>query len=110
MEEHFRKQKRLKAAGIKVLSLFFIDRVENFVGDPPADKSALERGRPVSRHHPRAVRRGIRELKGKYPDFADKKAAEVRGSYFAKKKRRGGEEDASIRQPARARKTAPPTT
>ena len=34
LEEHFRKQKRLKAAGIKVLSLFFIDKVENYVGEP----------------------------------------------------------------------------
>src|SRR6266446_6910466 len=38
VEEHFRKQKRLKSAGIKVLSLFFIDRVENYMGDPPADR------------------------------------------------------------------------
>ena len=41
VEEHFRKQKRLKAAGIKVLSLFFIDRVENYIGEPPADKGAI---------------------------------------------------------------------
>src|SRR5437899_1207208 len=40
VEEHFRKQSRLKAAGVKVLSLFFIDRVENFTGNPPVDKSA----------------------------------------------------------------------
>jgi large subunit ribosomal protein L3 len=30
VEEHFRKQVRLKDAGIKVLSLFFIDRVDNY--------------------------------------------------------------------------------
>jgi type III restriction enzyme len=41
VEEHFRKQARLKVAGIKVLSLFFIDRVENFIGNPPADKTAI---------------------------------------------------------------------
>ena len=40
VEEHLRKQKRLKAAGIKVLSLFFIDRVENYLGDPPASKGS----------------------------------------------------------------------
>ena len=40
VEEHFRKQKRLKAAGIKVLSLFFIDRVENYLGQPPVNKGA----------------------------------------------------------------------
>src|SRR5205807_1456222 len=41
VEEHLRKQSRLQAAGVKVLSLFFIDRVENFTGDAPADKSAI---------------------------------------------------------------------
>lgn len=30
IEEHFRKQERLKPLGIKVLSLFFIDRVANY--------------------------------------------------------------------------------
>ncbi|MEK6536124.1 MAG: DEAD/DEAH box helicase family protein, partial [Actinomycetota bacterium] len=30
LEEHFRKQARLKGSGIKVLSLFFIDRVDNY--------------------------------------------------------------------------------
>lgn len=33
IKEHFRKQTMLASKGIKVLSLFFIDRVENFLGD-----------------------------------------------------------------------------
>lgn len=33
IKEHFRKQTLLKSKGIKVLSLFFIDKVENFLGD-----------------------------------------------------------------------------
>ncbi|MBP8881197.1 MAG: DEAD/DEAH box helicase family protein [Dermatophilaceae bacterium] len=33
IKEHFRKQTMLKSKGIKVLSLFFIDKVENFLGD-----------------------------------------------------------------------------
>ena len=93
VEEHFRKQTRLKVAGIKVLSLFFIDRVDNFIGTPPADKTALG----VDGLYPGIIRALFDEafegLKGKYPDFAGKTAAGVRGSYFAKKKRRGGEED-----------------
>lgn len=93
VEEHFRKQAQLKAAGIKVLSLFFIDRVENFVGTPPADKTAVG----VDGLYPGIIRELFDEafeaLKGKYPDFAPKKAVEVRGSYFAKRKGRGGEED-----------------
>lgn len=32
VEEHLQKEKRLKAKGIKVLSLFFIDKVENYRG------------------------------------------------------------------------------
>jgi type III restriction enzyme len=90
VEEHFRKQKRLKAAGIKVLSLFFIDRVENYVGEPPASKGSDR----VDGLYPGIIRElfdeAFDELKTKYPDFADKKAADVRASYFAKKNRRGG--------------------
>jgi type III restriction enzyme len=33
IKEHFRKQTMLASRGIKVLSLFFIDKVENFLGD-----------------------------------------------------------------------------
>lgn len=94
VEEHFRKQVRLKPTGVKVLSLFFIDRVENFVGTPPADKTGLG----IDGLYPGIIRelfdQAFEALKGKYSDFAGNKAAEVRGSYFAKKKRRGGEEDA----------------
>lgn len=32
VEEHLRKEKKLRAKGIKVLSLFFIDKVENYRG------------------------------------------------------------------------------
>jgi type III restriction enzyme len=90
VEEHFRKQKRLRAAGIKVLSLFFIDKVENYIGDAPANKGADR----VDGLYPGIIRElfdeAFEELKAKYPEFADKSAAEVRGSYFAKKHRRGG--------------------
>ncbi len=94
VEEHFRKQSRLKSAGIKVLSLFFIDRVENFIGDPPADKTAIG----VDGLYPGIIRQLFDEafetLKSKYPGFSGKRASDVRESYFAKKKRRGGAEDA----------------
>jgi type III restriction enzyme len=90
VEEHFRKQKRLKDAGIKVLSLFFIDRVVNFMGDPPPDKGL---------NSPDGLYPGIikvlfdeafNELKTKYADFADKSPSDVRKHYFAQKSRRGG--------------------
>jgi type III restriction enzyme len=93
VEEHFRKQDRLKKVGIKVLSLFFIDRVENFIGNPPADKTAIG----VDGLYPGIIRELFDEafetLKVKYQDFSAKSARDVRGSYFAKKKRRGGVED-----------------
>jgi len=93
VEEHFRKQSRLKAAGIKVLSLFFIDRVDNFIGNPPADKTGIG----VDGLYPGIIRQLFDEafdsLKSRYPDFAGKNARDVRESYFAKKKRRGGAED-----------------
>jgi type III restriction enzyme len=94
VEEHFRKQSRLKAAGIKVLSLVFIDRVENFIGTPPADRTGIG----VDGLYPGIIRQLFDEafdgLKSRYPDFAGKNARDVRESYFAKKKRRGGTEDA----------------
>ncbi len=40
VEEHFRKQRRLKPQDVKVLSLFFIDRLENDAGDVPAAREA----------------------------------------------------------------------
>src|SRR5262245_51940280 len=77
VEEHFRKQKKLKVTGIKVLTLFFIDRVENYAGEPPPDAGAGS----VDGLYPGIIRQlfdeAFEELKGKYPDFAEKKAAEV---------------------------------
>ncbi|MGH7170605.1 MAG: DEAD/DEAH box helicase family protein, partial [Gemmataceae bacterium] len=87
--EHFRKQRRLKAAGIKVLSLFFIDRVENFAGDPSeagaADADGLRPG--IIRQ---LFDEAFEELKKDFPDFAGKRGADVRAAYFAQKTRRGG--------------------
>jgi type III restriction enzyme len=90
VETHFQKQKKLKAKGIKVLSLFFIDRVENFVGTPPPERGAGS----VDGLFPGIIRdlfdQAFDELKGKHPEFADLKSGEVRAAYFAQKNRRGG--------------------
>ena len=90
VETHFQKQKKLKATGIKVLSLFFIDRVENFIGTPPPEKGAGS----VDGLYPGIIRelfdQAFDELKGKYSDFAELKAEQVRAAYFAQKNRRGG--------------------
>src|SRR5579884_2460600 len=90
VEEHFLKQRKLKGDGIKVLSLFFIDRVDNYAGDAdPAAGNGNHDGL-----YPGIIRQlfdeAFDELKQRYPDFAGKKAADVRAAYFAQKKRRGG--------------------
>lgn len=40
IREHFRKQKMLKDSGIKVLSLFFVDKVASYMGDGESNDSA----------------------------------------------------------------------
>lgn len=69
---HIEKQELLRPHGIKVLSLFFIDRVANYVSD----------GALIKRIFDEAFER----LKRNLPEFAGKSAAQVREGYFAKKK------------------------
>jgi type III restriction enzyme len=76
VDEHLRRQKRYREAGIKVLSLFFIDKVENYIGE-----NAIIR---------RLFDEAFNSLKTKYPEYAGLSAADVQGSYFAQKKRKGG--------------------
>lgn len=78
VEEHFRKQARLKAPGLKVLSLFFIDRVDNY-----AAKDGVIR---------RLFDKAFNELK-QFPNYSAWKevdAASVQEAYFAQKRRKGG--------------------
>ena len=77
IEEHFRKQARLKERGIKVLSLFFIDRVSNYV-----EEDSLIR---------RLFNDSFDTLKIHYPDWQDVDPKDVQAGYFAQKQRRNGE-------------------
>ncbi len=77
IEEHMRKQARLRARGVKVLSLFFIDRVANYTD---GDGSIRER----FIHH-------FNELKRDHPEWRDVDVATVHGGYFAQKHKRDGE-------------------
>ena len=71
-------QERLEQKGIKVLSLFFIDRVANYTSP--------------RRHHPAHFRRRVRQAASqRYPFYAGMNAAEVRSAYFAKAKPEKGE-------------------
>ena len=82
--EHLRKQERLRDKGIKVLSLFFIDRVANYRAEDGSEGKIAE-----------MFKRAFDEIKTQ-PKFAahwaDKSANEVQAAYFASKKKTGGEE------------------
>lgn len=94
IEEHFRKQKRLVGQGIKVLSLFFIDRVENYVSD-----TGLIR---------RSFVEAFDELKQKYPAWKNQSPEDVQASYFAFDRKKGGQiiyEDSSTGESQRDEQT-----
>lgn len=80
IKSHFARQRELKKHGVKVLSLFFIDRVANYAGDSPRIKNLFDECFNV--------------LKKREPDFKHFLAEEVREAYFAKRtktKKGGGE-------------------
>jgi type III restriction enzyme len=76
IEEHFRKQSRFRHRGMKVLTLFFIDRVDNY-----ADEDGVIR---------RLFNRAFDELKQKHPEWKELEAEAVQAAYFAQKRRKGG--------------------
>ena len=69
---HLQQQARLKHLGIKILSLFFIDRVENYTADDGIIRRLFDEN--------------FEELKKSYADFKDLLAKDVQSAYFAKKK------------------------
>ncbi|MDP9225911.1 MAG: DEAD/DEAH box helicase family protein [Actinomycetota bacterium] len=79
VEEHFRKQEKLKNQGVKVLSLFFIDRVDNYARLDGVIRTLFERS--------------FEELKTKYDDWKSRDVAAVQASYFAKRRHRDAEDE-----------------
>ena len=77
IEEHFRKQRRLKAFNIKVLSLFFIDQVDNYVSETGIIRSLF--------------RKCFDELKPNYPDWTNVDVESVQAAYFAQRRTKSGE-------------------
>ncbi len=75
---HFRKQEELLAKGIKVLSLFFIDRVANYVDQ----ENGIIR---------KLFDEEYNRLKDIYPHFKPYTAEQVRSAYFASRKPKKGE-------------------
>jgi type III restriction enzyme len=74
IHRHFAKTQKLATSGIKCLSLIFIDRVANYMGETPIIKNLF-----------------IEKYKGIYPEYNDGKAAtdqhiqDIQGYYFAQK-------------------------
>ena len=76
IEEHFRKQEKLRGEGLKVLSLFFIDKVANY-----APEDGLIR---------RLFVEEFDTLKKSYPYWQEQDATTVQAAYFAQKRRKEG--------------------
>ena len=79
IEEHFRRQRRLNDQGIKVLSLFFIDKVDNYAPDDGKLK--------------RMFVKAFDEIKKRYDEWKDVKAADVQKAYFATRTKKSGESE-----------------
>ena len=71
--EHFRKHQSLKKVGIKPLSLFFIDKVDNYKSNNGFIRKAFEQS--FNKH------------KKRYKDFKDVDASKVHNGYFSTKKK-----------------------
>lgn len=72
IRRHMERQMEVKGQGIKVLSLFFIDRVANYVDDDGIIRLLFDRA--------------FDQIKTQYPDFRDWEPQRVRSSYFAQRR------------------------
>ncbi|MHB8375813.1 MAG: DEAD/DEAH box helicase family protein, partial [Dehalococcoidia bacterium] len=77
IEEHMRRQARLRQQGIKVLSLFFIDRVDNYAAEDGMIRRIFDDA--------------FSKAKKSHAEYGAMQPAQVREAYFAKKRRKGGE-------------------
>lgn len=71
IKNHFYRQEQLKSKGIKVLSLFFIDKVDNYLNDGILQKF---------------FDKEFNECKKEYSDFKNINPEQVRNGYFSKMK------------------------
>ncbi len=78
IEEHFRKQEKLKGERIKVLSLFFIDRVANYT-----EKEGFIRKTFIEE---------FEKIKRKFPKYKGLDVSEVHKGYFSNYKSESGME------------------
>jgi len=80
IEEHVERQARMTPRGIKVLSLFFVDRVSSYTAEDGLVRRLFD-------HH-------YEELRSEHPEVVELPAQNVRAAYFAEKRRRGGRREA----------------
>lgn len=85
IEEHMQRQEELREQGIKVLSLFFIDRVANYTEHNGIIRTIFDEE--------------FNWLKGKYSGFARYEPSQVRDGYFAKRKVKGTDQEEAIDTP-----------
>lgn len=77
VKQHFLTQRALKQHNIKVLSLFFIDQVDNYAKDDGIIKVLFTEA--------------YNDLKRQYPEWQNTPVEKVQAAYFAAKKNRAGE-------------------
>ncbi|MBN2004569.1 MAG: DEAD/DEAH box helicase family protein [Anaerolineae bacterium] len=77
LEQHMEMQARLADKGLKVLSLFFIDRVANYTSPDGLIRRIFDEE--------------YERIKGRFPFYTDLRADQVRSSYFAQRKPKKGE-------------------
>lgn len=82
IKQHMEMQQRMVRKNVKVLSLFFIDRVANYTAKDGIIRKIFDEE--------------FNKLRKQYPFFEKMKAEEVRSSYFAAKKVAKSEETESI--------------
>ncbi|MCS3856416.1 MULTISPECIES: DEAD/DEAH box helicase family protein [Salinibacter] len=92
IQQHMKMQKRLRDKGIKVISLFFIDRVANYVDDDGIIRKLFDQE--------------FNRLKERYSGFRDFDAADVQSGYFAEKDGEAVDADSSRKADRQARQEA----
>jgi type III restriction enzyme len=82
IRRHFETQERLRPLGIKVLSLFFIDRVAHYAAKDGLIRSTFDEA--------------FRKVRKHYPNWGDLEPDQVQSAYFAKKQTKDGEQAIEI--------------
>jgi len=93
IKAHMQKQKHVLSRGVKVLSLFFIDKVANYIENDGIIKKLFDEA--------------FEKVKPRYPYYQGYSADEVREGYFAKKTSKGKPDlyvDTSIENKTKAEK------